>query len=117
MIPEKQHLPDAYRNNTYSELSFIFTDDNGFPVDLTGSSVRMEFRQKGELKKCYDTFDGSIVISNTLLGTILIPEHIMDLDAGVYVYDITVTFSDGSVKTYLRGTIKVVGNITEKRIP
>lgn len=117
MTPEKLHLPTAYRNNTYSEISFTFSDVDNYPVDLTDASVRMEFRQKGDLRKCYDTYDGTIVISDTLLGTVKIPEHIIDLDEGVYVYDITVTFPSGKVKTYYRGRIEVVGNITERRIP
>ena len=57
--------------------------------------------------------DNGITITDAENGKFQIDEQIINIAAGNYKYDIRITFSDGNVKTWIKGDFLVICNITQ----
>lgn len=105
------------------QYSFVFTDDIGDPVDLTGYSARMivsrSFDQTSVLRLASDDgeiqlgADGVVTLSlspeqtgsfsQVYLPTIMMEKPEVTDRRIVYIYDIYFTAPDGSVRRVLQG--------------
>lgn len=101
------------RGDTWN-LSWEWLHENGDPVDLTDCTVRMQMRKQ---------INGSVSFENsTDLDMVIIPlEGIIDLKVepddtkelvGQYLYDVEVTFPDGTVVTPIISKIDVIRDVT-----
>lgn len=101
----------AYQGDTFSP-ELTFTDSNDDPLDFTDVTFKMQIRKKDgtlmqtlvqgvDLNVPAPATDGKI-----LFGTII------DIEKGVYEYDLQGTWSDDSVVTLLGGQFEVVKEIT-----
>ena len=88
---------------------------NGQALDLTGSSIKADFknRQSGRIVLSMSNANGLIDIIYPEGGIFIFAPQIISVQSGVYLYDVQITFGDGSVKTYIEGTMKVEQDITE----
>ena len=53
-----------------------------------------------------------LTITNASQGRFKINNQIINIDSGVYLYDIEITFSNGEVKTWVSGEFNVKCDIT-----
>jgi hypothetical protein len=108
-------IPSHLRGDTWDGITSIVLHKNGIPLNLTGATIKMEFREDIDSPVVLElsTTNGKITITNALSGTISIPETIIDIPFGKYVYDLQVTLTSGYNKTYMRGTWEIVADITE----
>lgn len=123
MKPAFYQIRTQYRNDTTDYLGFNFKVWEGDPevldlnadLDLTGISIKMEFRKGNERGKIAKTItdDAGITIVDRLSGEISIDPFIIDFVAGTYYYDIQFTYPNGRVKTYIKGQMIVKEDITK----
>jgi len=81
------------------QLQLTLTDDTtGDPIDLTGATVRMKFRQTGS-ETLLDTITG--VVTGALTGQVVIiwGPNTLNVEEGDYEGEIEITFSDNSIQT------------------
>lgn len=85
------------------------TTTGGKIVDLTGCTVLCQMRQNYNFP-VIDTID--VQITDPTAGVLKIMSQSFDMAGGTYLYDIQLTFPNGSVKTYISGTITVSEDVS-----
>jgi hypothetical protein len=103
-------LPTAEKGNTFSGWQRILKVDavgaGTFTAkDLTGATITLILNKSGG--SLSSAAGGGITIASGTTGTFTIDKQIITFSAGIYDYEITFTFADGSVKTYIEGTWKI----------
>ena len=108
------NIPDHLRGDTWVGISEIVLNKDGLPLVLTGASVLVQFRKDVDSPVTLElsTDNGGVVITDDLNGKIKISEALITMQYGAYQYDLQITFPDGFVKTYLKGTWKIVADIS-----
>lgn len=104
--------------DTWGGLAVTLTLD-GAPVNLTGASLHFQARQSYYETPVLDlsTTAGTIVLTTPTAGqfTILaVPfaSFATNTQPGDYAYDLEFTLADGSVWTYLFGTLTITTDVT-----
>jgi len=95
-------------------VTWQLLDVNNQPIDLTGSSVRLNLRDRNMgLVVSANQSNGKISI-NAGTGTIslAVPYSEMDIPLGAYIWDLEVTFSNGVRQTVDEGRLFVVQDYT-----
>ncbi|HEY8356696.1 MAG TPA: hypothetical protein VIL30_04465 [Ramlibacter sp.] len=93
-------------------------ENNGDPVDLTGSAFRAQLRTTADtLAVALDasTSNGRMVIADApggILSWNVAPEVLEDMEPGTYVYDIVWTTPGGVEDTIVDGTITLKRGVT-----
>jgi len=86
---------------------------DGEPLDLTDAIIKMQLRRNANASVALEfcTADSSIEIINAAEGKCRIMPRVVDIPAGVYLYDIEVT-TGVTVRTVLTGKFSIVPDIT-----
>jgi len=122
VIPVSRNLT-LYQGDTYS-FTFRLRDlspqgDPGNYVDLTGVTAKAQIRQSETTSAVAAEFTatipdqtvaedtGRVVLSLTPAETAA-----LNLTNNAGVWDVQLTFPDGTIKTYLRGAIRVIREVT-----
>jgi hypothetical protein len=101
------------RGDTWN-LSWKYENGDGTPVDLTGASIIFTMKRfhEGDVIVTDSTAEGVAVdLGEGLISLTLGPLITADL-AGQYLYDLEITYPDGSVVTPLLDKISVLKDIT-----
>jgi hypothetical protein len=108
-------IPPHRRGDTWDGIGSIRIVVNGVPADLQGASVKMDFREKIDypVALTLSTENGGIIILDPNIGLIKMPPRIVEIPFGHYIYDLQVTYPDGTVKTYITGSWEIVPDVTE----
>ena len=102
-----------WRNDTWSQVFLLTAND--VPIDLTGSTVEIQVRQRPNSETALLTLteaNGAITVGGVDDNQITI-NYGVDIAAGSYVYDMTVLFPNGNEKTYIWGNFIVYEDITK----
>lgn len=115
MTPGFYNLPSGYRGDTYGPIVFKFTNSSGNPVNLEGFSAVSEWRNKrtNEVGLTWSTDDNTMTISGNQLTMNSRCSEDMEIGAGVYVYDIQFYSGECLAKTYIRGEVPIIQDITD----
>lgn len=113
-VIQTSKLRDRVKNDTFRSVEFILEED-GVAIDLTGVSIRTQFRYRcktGRIVK--DISNGSgITLTDPLNGTFKIDEFTpVDWEVDTYFYDVQITFTDNTIKTFVQGTVKILQDTT-----
>jgi len=105
----------AIRNNTFNPTWIIEFLLNDVAIDLTDCRIDIDFKLPNNSVAAYSmsTEDDTILIVDAVGGQIQLGSQIIDIDAGKYNYDIRITFPSDVVKTYVRGVMTVIQDITD----
>ena len=109
MAIDETYKPAIYdtgilRGDSFRQV-FNFTAA-GLPLNLTGSTPRIQFRTKsGDLIDTFTEGAGLAISSNSLIWTIS-KDRTAAYDLGKYLYDIEIT-AGGETRTYISGTFTV----------
>jgi len=108
-IIDNYNLPTTPTGNTFEGVQFVLPTDVKY--DLTDATVKIQVREKpgAEIVKEYISPTDLII---TLPHTITLPEHLVEIAAGLWQWDMQITFSDGRVKTYIGGYWTIKPTIT-----
>jgi hypothetical protein len=93
-----------YQGTTFEEMPFEILF-NGVPKNLTDAVIHMRLRKEPKGVVFLDltsVASAGITITNASGGLFKINKQIIDIEPFNYYYDIKITFSDGSVKTWIR---------------
>ena len=114
MTPAEVNYKNYVRGDTITERVFTITktvSEVETPVDLTGASIKCDFALCNSEKVNKELGQGLTMVNAT--------EGIFKIDAfsldkrGVWYYDIEITFPDGVVKTWIKGSIKIEEDVTK----
>ena len=105
-------LKDRIKGDTFSSVEFEYIDSNTeLPVDMTGSLVEIEFMYKcktGTKVLQVDSTDG-VELTDAANGIFTLEAFTpITWNVGTYFWDVKVTFADGTKKTYIQGTVKIL---------
>jgi hypothetical protein len=115
MKPAFYRIRDQYRNDTTDLLQFNFINTDTTPIDITGISIKVEFRKGDKRGKVFRTMtnnDGITIIS-ALNGSISFTQYVCIFPSELYYYDIQFTYPNGVIKTLIEGEMKVIQDITK----
>jgi hypothetical protein len=119
MIPGIYNIKQQYKGDTFQGVEFQIVDsDTKVPVDLTSTDMRCQFRKgspTGLVVKDISLGFG-IAIVDALTGKFKIDSFDINWAAGMYYYDIPITFSAELVKTYIKGTLTVIQDVTTPNV-
>jgi len=114
MRPGTFDWPVQYAGDTARPLSFTILE-GGEPVDITGCQIRMQVRSCLGEDPILDlsVSDGlSIAITDATNGRMRVGNYPNPQVSGAFVYDLEVTFPDGRVQTFFRGSYVIEGDVT-----
>lgn len=107
----KDHLV----NDGLKKVTFTLKTSDRSPVDLTGASIRAKFRKQtktGEVGLSLSIGSG-ITVDDATGGKFSFDQiNSLSLAVGYWYYDVEITFSDGLIKTYIIGKIKIIQDAT-----
>lgn len=113
MKPGVYTMEPVVLNDSVNEKT-IGLKDNGVAINLTGCSIKMDFKRNPgyDYDKRLSTENGGITVSNPTGGEFTINEFTANLQPGKYLFDIQFTFPSGTIKTYINGTLEVLSEVT-----
>jgi hypothetical protein len=106
----KNYIEDHKIGTTWDGLKILFEEEEELqnnpnetsymPVDLTGVSVLIQFKEKGRDTVIFEfkTEDNTVTIPNPLLGEIFMESRPMDVPKCEYAFTVKLIFPDGSIK-------------------
>lgn len=113
------HNIEIYRGDTYTKfLRIRAKDENGDPgpyVDLTGSTPKAQIRLTEDDPDVAAEFTAVLGNQTTFPGSVhlsLTDTQTRGLDAVNHVWDMEITHADTSVRTYLKGSVTVLKEVT-----
>lgn len=123
-IAQTHNLPTTRQGDSYNGTQFtVLLGPSGSqaPKDLTQTEIRVQFRQgskTGPLQKQIGSgADGGITKTDALNGVFSIDAFIVDFPvvgkSTFYHYDVEFIDPNGTVKTYVEGTICVLPQTTD----
>ena len=101
-MTQHYNFPDHKSGDTFGGVQFELLV-NGSARSLVGATIEMQVA--GET---LSSATGEIVISDAAGGKFNVKSQIIDFTPAVYPYEIIITFSDGSVKTYIDGNWRII---------
>ena len=104
------NIPDHLRGDTWNGINSISLSKDGLPLQLSGANILMQFRKDVDspINLELSTANGGITIMNAVSGIIQIPPALITMNYGTYQYDLQVTLAGNYVKTYMKGTWKIL---------
>ncbi len=107
MVPATYRLPTLFAGDTFDGVRLSLSSSN-VAIDLTDATVEMVLADEaGVVVKTYTVGDG-LEVTDALAGSVAVGPFTAPDTAGEYSYALTFTI-DERVRTYLSGTMTVVG--------
>lgn len=116
MLPANFNLPDAYRGDSYGPIIISLFNSEKNPISVEGASVFCNVgtigntRDRKVVLKWPDSTHG-IGLSGNQITLQIVPSSAMKMEPEIYYYDLEVTI-DGYTRTYIRGNLTVVDEVT-----
>tara|TARA_R100000951_G_scaffold34130_1_gene29103 strand:+ start:3585 stop:3920 length:336 start_codon:yes stop_codon:yes gene_type:complete len=106
----KYNFKDITRGDTTPSTGFtVKTVSPDAPVDLTGAAIKVAFKRGKTLIE--KTIGNGIAVSDPTTGVFIL-QPFQFIIAGCYVYDIEITYSNGSISTIVNGEINVINDVS-----
>ena len=116
MTPAEYNIQNQYRNDTFDGVEFtILNEVTEIGIDLTGCTIEIQFKggyNKSELVKSITNQNKGVENTDLVNGVFTILPFIVDWKPDMYFYDIQIKFPDGVIKTFVRGTVTIIDDIS-----
>jgi hypothetical protein len=103
------------KGDTFDQVNFELKVNN-VAKNLTGATIRMQLRKTADdatiVLSLTSVGNAGITITSPTTGLFKINSQVINIPVSDYVYDIEITFSDGTVKTYISGYFTITQEIT-----
>jgi hypothetical protein len=101
MTVQNCNLPDLNYDNTFPGIQFVLPENELY--DLAYATAKIQFRKSvgSAVEFEFKPGNGSLIIEQPY--TITIPEQIVPLKPGIYLWDLKIRFQDQREKTYVGG--------------
>jgi len=105
-------IPDPVVTGDTFESFQIVLKENSTPINLTGASIRIHFKLRNKNTLQLSNGNG-ITITNPTQGTFVIDTiNRLDLEPGLHLGDLEITFANNVRTTYCRIKLNVLADIT-----
>ncbi len=116
MIPKRYNFKPCVANDTFNGVTMTITQTSNSittTVDLTSVAIKIVFK-KQDLSPVISTLEigSGITLDDAVNGVFSIDPFTVFSDAYTYEYDMQFTYSNGDVKTYLKGFFESKAEIT-----
>ena len=101
MAVQTYDFPDHERGTTFEGVQFELIV-NGVVKSLVGAVINMDIADK-----VFSTITGELLVTDAAGGKFQFKKQIVSISPKNHPYEITFTFSDGSIKTYIEGYWKI----------
>ena len=98
------HRGDSLAATTFS----MKTSADSLPIDLTGAGIKVAFRYEDILIE--KNIGSGVTVDDASTGVFIL-DSFEFADIGKYKYDIEITFTDGTITTFVKGFIKVIKDV------
>lgn len=112
-------IVDHRKGDTWDGFSLLLEeyDTDGvtlIPINLTGVNVLIQFKShyNSAISFEFKTSDSTITIPNPLNGEILMMPRIIDVPANTYMFDVQLTYTNGTVQTIVSDYFKIYSDIS-----
>jgi len=114
MNPAIYNLPTGYRGDTYGPIIFRFYNSSGSGINLSGVAGALQVREGQNLPILVQwlTTDNSMSITGNVVTLLPKSGSCMRMMPGNYSYDLQL-ISGSSIRTYVKGSLPIEGDITE----
>ena len=117
MTPAVNDLPDQYAGDTFAARTYTVTRTVAgvtTPENLTGVAIRLDIASGAQQgPTVIELAVGSGITVVNAAGGVFRVEPFAIPAAGAYRYDIQFAYPDGRVRTYLRGRMTVLADVTQ----
>lgn len=112
MTPSTANYKDYTRGDTIGARAFTITktvDDVTSPLNLTNAEIRVDFVFKEY--RVSKTIDNGITVNDAANGQFQIDSFTLT-HVGIWDFDVEIKFPDETVKTWVKGSIKILSDVT-----
>jgi hypothetical protein len=102
------------KGDTFEAVNFAVVK-NTVALSLTGAVIKMQLKKECNgvaILALTSVASAGLTITNAAGGLFKINQQIINIAEFNYIYDIQITFSDGTVKTWVEGNFVVKCDIT-----
>ncbi len=111
MIQGVYDFPDVVKGDTFNAVTFTIAID-AIAVNLTGAAISVKFRSSFNSPPSLSLSVGSgVTVTNAAGGVFRINAFACNFPVGTYVYDIQISVG-GTIKTYIKGSLNVLNEVT-----
>ena len=98
------------RGDTINPRTITATDaDTGLPIDLTSVDIKSTFTNGDNTKALI--IGSGVTLTDAVNGVFEIDVAVLTV-VGTWCFDVQLTFVDGSIRTWIKGTITIVDDKT-----
>lgn len=109
------NFPTCVKGDTFKSRKLkILVNNNTTFLNLTGCQILMQFKLNVNSNTIFEfkTSDSSILITDAINGEFQMISKILDFLPSTYIYDTQITFPDGTIKTYFKGSLKIEADVS-----
>lgn len=102
------------KGDTFEAVNFAVVK-NTVALSLTGAVIKMQLKKECDgvaILSLTSVASAGLTITNAAGGLFKINQQIINIPEFNYIYDIQITFADGTVKTWVEGNFVVKCDIT-----
>jgi hypothetical protein len=102
------------QGDTFEDVNFAVVK-NAVALSLTGAIIKMQLKKECggiPILSFTSVASAGITITNAAGGLFKINKQIINISEFNYLYDIEITFADGTVKTWVEGNFTINCDIT-----
>ena len=116
MIAKRYDFTPHNAGDTFEGITLTLTQTASevtTPIDLTGATIKIVFKKQDQTTVISTLEIGSgITVDDAEGGVISIDSFIVFATPYLYEYDMEITFNPSTIKTYMKGFFKSVGDIS-----
>jgi hypothetical protein len=94
------NFPNHQSGDTFLGVNFALLDGDNQPINIQGAKIEFAFVKARKLS----TLTGEVEITNAAGGLFRVKSQIIAWQPRTYQYEMKITFSSGTVRTYLSGS-------------
>jgi len=116
MISGVYNIPTQVNGDTFDGVQFTLTstvDSVTTPIDLTDCLLFSQIKDSKGIVVRDMSISNGITVTDAVNGVFRIDSFLLTIGVGVFVYDIQLIYNSGVVKTYIKGQLTVVPDITK----
>jgi len=108
-------IPNHRTGDTWKGIKNITIFRRGSALDLTDAVARMQVRHQTDSPHLieFSSQNGTIIFTDAENGVLQIPQVLVDIPVGNYLWDLQITLSSGEVKTFIGGEWNIIPDITK----
>lgn len=107
MTPGIYNFPDQTQGTTFDGVEFQVNVDD-VAMNLAGVTIKVVMRSSLNNQIFLKQAGSGITVTDAAAGIFRIDPFAITYPIGTYSYDITFVFTSGAIKTYIKGTIKII---------